>query len=196
MLKKLHQPGLIELGEEVAEIRVEYPVHLLLVDPDRQRIERIVWLAPGPEAVGEAANVLLVDGVEHLDHRPLDDLVLQRCDTERTLAPVGFRDVCPARRSRPVAPCVQPAVQVLEITLQVLAVCRPCNAVHSSCGLRAQCPVSLPQPCAIDTVQESGEPRISVPWCDCPHTVSPVRHALPGAVSRAWCAVRSSLVWR
>ena len=29
MLEKLRQPGLIELGEEVADVRVEHPVHLL-----------------------------------------------------------------------------------------------------------------------------------------------------------------------
>jgi len=48
MLDELHQPGLIELGEEVADIRVEYPVHLLPRDPGRQRIQRIVGLAPRP----------------------------------------------------------------------------------------------------------------------------------------------------
>jgi hypothetical protein len=118
-----------------------------------------------------------------------------RCDTERTLAPAGFRDVRPARGSRPVAPCVQPAVQVLEITLQVLAVCRPCNAVHSWCSLRAQRPVSRPQTWDIDMVQESGEPRISVPSCYFPHTVQPVRHALPGSGSGTCCAVRVPLGW-
>src|SRR6266516_6229662 len=32
MLEKLHQPGLIELGEKVADVRIEYPVHLLPCD--------------------------------------------------------------------------------------------------------------------------------------------------------------------
>jgi hypothetical protein len=59
MLEELHQPGLIELGEEVADIRVDYPVHFLLVDTDRQRIERVVGLAPRPEPVGEPDEVLL-----------------------------------------------------------------------------------------------------------------------------------------
>ena len=38
--------------------------------------------APRPEPVGEAQEVRLVDGVEHLDDGPLDDLVLQRGDGE------------------------------------------------------------------------------------------------------------------
>ena len=77
-------------------------------DPDRQRIQRIVRAAPGPEPVGEPEKVLLVDGVEHLDHGPLDDLVLQRGDAERPQPPVRLRDVRPPRRARPVAPTVHP----------------------------------------------------------------------------------------
>jgi hypothetical protein len=76
MLEKPLQPGLIKRGEEVADISVEYPVHLSLRDPDRERIQRIVRAAPGSEPV-QAEKILLVDGVQHLDHRPLDDLVLQ-----------------------------------------------------------------------------------------------------------------------
>ena len=40
-----------------------------------------------------AEEVLLVHGVQHLDHGPLEDLVLQGGDTERALAPVGLQDV-------------------------------------------------------------------------------------------------------
>ena len=78
--------------------------------------------APRPEPVGEAEKVLLVDGVQHLDHRPLDDLVLQRGDAERPQPPVGLRDVHPPRRPRPVGAAVDPAVQIPEVRLQVLPV--------------------------------------------------------------------------
>ena len=108
MLEKLLQPRLIERGEEVADIRIEHPVHLLPQDPDRQRIQRIMRAAPWPEPVGEAEKVLLVDGVEHLDDGPLDDLVLQRGDAERPQPPVCLRDVRPARRPRPVGAAVHP----------------------------------------------------------------------------------------
>src|ERR671918_142039 len=95
MLEELLQPSPIKLGEEVADIRVEYPVHLLPVDPSRQRIQRIMRAAPWPKPVGEAEEVLLVDGVQHLDDRPLEDLVLQAGDTERPQPPVRLRDVRP-----------------------------------------------------------------------------------------------------
>jgi len=44
----------------MAEIRVERPVHLLRLDPDGERIQRVVRAAPGPEPAGEAEEVLLI----------------------------------------------------------------------------------------------------------------------------------------
>jgi len=84
---------MIELAKEVADVRVEHPVHSLPFDPDRQRAERVVGFPPRPEPVGETAEVHLVDGVQHLDDGPLDDFVLQRGDAERPLPPVRLRDV-------------------------------------------------------------------------------------------------------
>jgi hypothetical protein len=51
--------------------------------------------ASGPESVREPEEVFLVDRVEHRSHRPLDDLVLQRGDRERTLPAVRLWDVDP-----------------------------------------------------------------------------------------------------
>src|SRR5664279_6035696 len=73
-------------------------------------ISSIFYIASTPlsghtsETVGEAGEVPLVDGVEHLDDGPLGDLVLQRGDAERPLPPVRLRDVRPTRWARPVPP--------------------------------------------------------------------------------------------
>jgi hypothetical protein len=83
--------------EEPTDVGVEHPVHLLRPDPDREQVQRIMLATSGPEPVREPEEVDLVDGVQHLDHRALDDLVLQRCDPERPLPPVGFGDVHPPR---------------------------------------------------------------------------------------------------
>jgi hypothetical protein len=40
--------------EEPGDAGVQYPVHLALADPDRQRIQRIVLAAPWPEPVAES----------------------------------------------------------------------------------------------------------------------------------------------
>src|SRR5207245_511971 len=80
---------------------------------------------PWPEPVGETQEVLLVNDVQHLDHRPLDDLVLQRGDAKRPQPPVGLRHVRPARRPRPVAPATDPGVQIPKVRFEVLPVIPP-----------------------------------------------------------------------
>ena len=84
------QPAMIQAGEEVADVRVEHPVHLLLLDPGRERIQRMMRAAPWPEPVREAPEVRLIHGVQHLDDGPLDNLVLQRGNAERPQPPSAF----------------------------------------------------------------------------------------------------------
>ena len=74
--------------------------------------------APRPEPVGEPEEVRLVDSVQHLDHRPLEDLVLQRSDPERPQPPVRLRYVRPPRRPRPVSAPVDPSVQIPKVFLE------------------------------------------------------------------------------
>src|ERR1700681_1182960 len=113
MLEELPQPRPIQRGEKVADISVEYPVHLSLRDPNRQRIQRIMRSAPRPEPVRETEKVLLVYGVQHLSHRSLDDLVLQGGDAQRALPPVRLWYVHPTRRAGPVCTTIhttEPAI--------------------------------------------------------------------------------------
>ena len=84
------QPAAINAGEKVADVRVQHPVHLLPLDPDRQRVQRVMLAAARPEPVGEPPEVRLVDGVQYLDDGPLEDLVLQRGDAERRSRPSAF----------------------------------------------------------------------------------------------------------
>ncbi len=116
-------------------------------------------------------EVRLVDGVEHLDGGPLDDLAFQRRDAERPLPPVRLRDVRPPRRTRPVAPLLHPLVQAPEIRHQVLPAGFPGHPVHPRRGLRAQVPVGHHQALQGDVVQQRSEPCFLVPYCHLPHTV-------------------------
>jgi len=78
--EELLQPVPVKTAEEVADVRVQHPVHPALIDPGRQRVQRIMRAAARPEPVGEAREVRLEHGIQHLRQRPLDDLVLQRRD--------------------------------------------------------------------------------------------------------------------
>jgi hypothetical protein len=95
--------------QERSDVGVQYPAHLLAVNSDTERIQRFVRAAPRPEPVR--------DRVQQLDHRPLDDLVLQGGDSERTLLAIRFRNVDPSRRQCPISSPLDPVVQVPETAL-------------------------------------------------------------------------------
>src|SRR5216683_2133199 len=188
--EELLQPAMIKAGEKIADIRIEHPVHLLHPDPGRQRIQRIMRAAPWPEPIGEAQEVRLIDGIQHLDDGTLDDLVFQRGDAERPQPPVRLRDVRPPGRPCPVTACMQPPVQVLKVAIQVLAVGCPRHPVHARRGLGTDRPVGPPQPAQADVVQQRGEPRFLIPSCHLTHTVQPAWRTLPGTASGMRCAGR------
>ena len=143
---------MIDRVKEAADIRVEHPAHLSPRDRDRQRIQRVMRAAPRPKSVGEAEKVVLVDGVEDLDHGALQELVLQRRDAEEPQPPVRLRDLDPARRLGSVAAAMKPSVQILKPRLQVLPVGLPRHAIDPRCGLRAQRPMA-------------SRSRSTVTWC-------------------------------
>ena len=119
--------------------------------------------ASRPEAVREPEKVRFVDRVQHRHRRPLDDLVLQRRDTERPLPPVGFGDVHPTNRSGPVRAPSQPFGQILEVTLQRLAVGLPRRPVYAGGGVPLQREVGRPQRVrVVDVVEERGELRLPI----------------------------------
>src|SRR5207244_227315 len=135
--------------------------------------------APRPEPVREPEEILLVDRVQHLDNRTLDDLVLQRRDAQRPLPSIRLWDVSAPRRQRPVAPPVDALVQVLELFLKPLPVLRPRHPVHSGGRLSLQPEVGLPQQIDIDMVEQRGEPLPLVQFRGCPYTLQPGGHACP-----------------
>ncbi len=138
-----------------------------------------------PTSVGEAEEVRLVDGVHHLDDRSLDDLVLQRRDTERPLPPIRLRDVHPSRWLSAVHSSVQPRVKIPKMGLHILAVPRPRHAINSRCGLGVDPLVRSPEPVDGDVVQERGELRILVAFSDLTYPRQRTVHASP-----ALCPVR------
>ena len=90
MFQETDQPLLADFVEERSNVGVQYPVHLRALDPDNERIQRIVRAAPRSKSEREPEEVFLVDRVEHRNCRPLDDLVLQGGNRERALFPSAF----------------------------------------------------------------------------------------------------------
>jgi hypothetical protein len=91
VLDELHPPRVVDRLKEPTDVDIEHPVAVALLDSHRDRIERIMRAAARSASVGESPKVLLVDGVEHLHRRPLDDLVFQGRDANGPLAAIRLR---------------------------------------------------------------------------------------------------------
>ena len=126
VLDELDQPVVFDRVVELADVRIEYPVHLPALYPHARGIKRVVRAFARTKAVAEPDEVLFVDRIEYFDCGKLHELVLQRGHAQRALAAVGFVDVHAPDRLGPVRPSGQPCGQFLEFVLQVLSIRLPC----------------------------------------------------------------------
>jgi hypothetical protein len=143
MPQHLNQPPVVDGIKEGSDVEIEHPVHTLRHQGLFQGCQGHVWAAPRPEAVTEAQEVGLVDGVQHLGYRALNNLVLKRGDAERPTAAVAFRDVRAAYRLGPILPAMDPVMQMLEVVFQRLLVFRHRHPVDPRTGcssLPPECP--------------------------------------------------------
>src|SRR5262245_3142810 len=76
VLDKTDQPILVDRVEERLDIGIEDPVDPPLPDSERERIQCVMLVAPGPEPVAEAQELRFVNGRQDRAHRRLDNLVL------------------------------------------------------------------------------------------------------------------------
>ncbi|SFV14999.1 hypothetical protein SAMN05192541_12297 [Bradyrhizobium arachidis] len=82
LCSRKHHPFVIDRVEERADVGVEHPVHSFLMDDDPECVQRFMLTSPLPESLGKAEEVRLVDCIQDRRHRVLDDLILQRSDSE------------------------------------------------------------------------------------------------------------------
>src|SRR6516225_5538126 len=94
--------------------------------------------ATGPESVREAFEVDLVNLIEDRHHSLLDDLVLQCCDAQGALPPIGLRYVDSSRRSCPIRSTMYSTVQIVESIFQSVFILLPSHAIDSRRGLTLQ----------------------------------------------------------
>ena len=102
---------------------------LLAGDADHQGVRQpsahglvpwgIMLAALRSEPVRESEEIFLVDRVQHLDGRSLDDLVFQCGHRQGALPAIRLRNVPSPGRQCPVCSPVGSRVQILEILLEV-----------------------------------------------------------------------------
>jgi len=68
--------------EKRADVGVQNPVHLPPADSDRQGVQRVMLAAAGADPIREPEEVLLVNRVQRLQRRPLDDFVFHGGDRQ------------------------------------------------------------------------------------------------------------------
>src|SRR5580658_6119515 len=152
-----------------------------------------MWTTPRPKPIRETQEILLIDGVQHLNQRPLDDLVLQRGDPERPLPPVRLRYEHPPSRYHPVRAPMHTSMKLLEVLLKVMPVLAPRHPIDPWSSVRSDRPVCRPETINGDVVQERGEPCLLVLPCCLTHTIQLTAHAHSGSASGARFAGRVPL---
>src|SRR5580704_2502406 len=166
MLDEFHKPFVGKSIEKALDVQIEHPVHFPRQQSRVKSVQRLMLASPWSEPVREAQKVGFVDGVQHLDRRALDDLVFQCSDSERSLPPVGLRDIHSTHRLRPVRSPLQPFGEVLEIRVQFLPVVPPRLSVHARRGFLLQSEVGHAQRVqVVDVVQERREPQLLILCC-------------------------------
>ena len=73
----------------------------------------------GPKPVGALEKILLVDGIQQVNHRLLHQLILKSRNRDRPLFPVLFGDIDPAQRLCPILAFFEPLMELTDILLDV-----------------------------------------------------------------------------
>src|SRR3954452_18302058 len=173
------QPSVVDGIKEGADVDIEHIAHLLRHQGFIQGSQGRLRAAPRPEAVAEPQEVGLIDGSQHLGHRPLDNLVLQGGDAERAAAAIWFRDIRAAYRLGPVLPAVNPLMPLPEIGLQVLLILIHRHPIHPGTGRAPLPPERSLERGDVDVVQQCREPCLARPSGRLIHTPEVRQQGLP-----------------
>src|ERR1700730_8058279 len=116
MLEKLPQLGMIQSVEKLPDVHFQNPAtphaHRLLP----QGFERLVRRASRSKTIRAIHKVLLVDGFQNHDDRPLEDLILKSRDTDRAgLWARSFQYVHPPHGWRSVRAGLGPVEKVCQL---------------------------------------------------------------------------------
>jgi hypothetical protein len=166
VLDKLHQPFVVNRIVKAPNVGIEYPVDGALFTAYRDRIQRVVRAAAWAGTVREPEQRWLVDGVEHLDCRPLDDFVFQRRRADGALAPISCRDGDALHRWGLVGSPLQAVCSLPQVGFTLLPVGGPCLAIHPRRCIMIEAVIRLPQSVdGLDMLPQRRHPFPALPCC-------------------------------
>jgi hypothetical protein len=169
MLDEFYQPCVVDRLKEATNVRIEHPVDRARFDSHRHRVQCIMRAAARSKSVGKTPKVPLVDGVQDLHRRPLDDLIFQRRDADGPLTAIRLRDVDPRHGARMVRSPLEPVGQLPQVCLQVVSISRPWLTIDPRGRVPVEAVVRLPQAIdVVDMVPQRRQRRHAVPPRRCP----------------------------
>jgi hypothetical protein len=138
VLDELYQPFVVDGVKIPPNVGIQHPAYLSRHDPCHQSVQRIMGTAPRSESIRETEKICLVDAIQYLYQRPLDDLVLKNRHPQWPLLPIRFWYVSPTNRLGSVRPAFQPFGKFLEILLPILSIVPPGLPVYPRRGFPLQ----------------------------------------------------------
>jgi len=171
VLDEADEPVLAHRIEEPGNIGVQNVVHLSAVDPDMERIQRIVLAAARAESIAEPEEFLLVDRIQQRSGGPLDNLVLKGRDCQRALPPIGLRNVPTPRGLPPIGPPMDPIAQIFDPAIEIGFVVLPRHPVDARSRVPLQREERGTEHCGVEVVEERGEPLPPPLLCNLPYAL-------------------------
>jgi hypothetical protein len=145
MVDELHGPLVAHVVKEATNVRIEHPVHPLPLDAHSQCVERLMRAATGSKSIRKAFEVDLINLVENRHHSLMNYFVLQCCDAQRALPPIGLRYIDSPRRPCPIRSTAHPAMKIRQPTFQPGFILLPRHSIYSGRCLPLQCVEAVPQ---------------------------------------------------
>jgi hypothetical protein len=164
LLEHLSEVRVIQGVEVALDVRVDDPATHHVPQASAEGVQRLVRRASGAEAVRVRMEVRLVDRREHHVHGLLEDLVGERRDAQRALAPIRLRDVRPSDRWGAVLVALERVQQRTEVPVEVDGEVLGGLPVDAHRPTLSGAPVRLAQEVEVDVVRQRRQRRArSVP---------------------------------
>src|SRR5262249_53582299 len=141
------------------DVEIYHPTQPVAHEASTQRLQGLMSRATRPEAVRAGKKVLLIDGLQDHDDRPLRHLVLEgwKAEWPKRSGSIALGDVDPPDRWRLVAARLDALQEVRKIGLQALRILGRCHTIDTGSTILAGKPVGLPHPFQVEDVVQCGQ---------------------------------------
>src|SRR5215467_13923088 len=140
-------------------VEIYHPTQSVAHEASTQRLQGLMSRATRPEAIGAGKKVLLVDGLQDHDNRPLRHLVLEgwKAEGPKRSSSIALGDVHPPDRRCLVAAGLDALQKIQKVGLQVLRVLCRHDTVDTGSTILAGEPVGFPHPFQVEDVVQRGQ---------------------------------------